>query len=82
MISVLTTLQGLTNFAEMLLDFDITSTVMIPLYALPDGKSPLEIRLILVVSGAECTLRFVCRKDVFAFQRALTGFRVEKDYAQ
>jgi hypothetical protein len=66
------------------LDFDIRSAVLIPLYADPMGRSratrPLEI--IIGENKLQHRYVFLCLRDVLAFQAAVTGFKVVDGYME
>jgi hypothetical protein len=66
------------------LDFDLRSAVLIPLYADPMGRStttrPLEI--IIEANKIQHRYVFLCLQDVLAFQAAVTGFKVVDGYME
>ncbi|UPL02642.1 hypothetical protein LCI18_013576 [Fusarium solani-melongenae] len=66
------------------LDFDLRSAVLIPLYADPMGRStttrPLEI--IIEANKSQHRYVFLCLQDVLAFQAAVTGFKVVDGYME
>lgn len=60
------------------LDFDLRSAVLIPLYA--DPSAPLEI--IIKANGLPYHYVFLCLQDVLAFQAFITGFKVMDGYME
>ncbi|PTD02098.1 hypothetical protein FCULG_00012203 [Fusarium culmorum] len=58
------------------LDFDLRSAVLIPLYA--DPTAPLEI--IIKANGLPHHYVFLCLQDILAFQAFITGFKVMDGY--
>lgn len=60
------------------LDFDLRSAVLIPLYA--DPSAPLEI--IIKANGLPYHYVFFCLQDVLAFQAFITGFKVMDGYME
>ncbi|KAF7561911.1 hypothetical protein G7046_g2220 [Stylonectria norvegica] len=66
---------------ENVIDFNITTAVLNPIYALPSGKEePIEITL--EENRNIHKLVFVHIAHVLAFQHALTGFQVVNDYVE
>ncbi|CEI60275.1 hypothetical protein FVEN_g6444 [Fusarium venenatum] len=68
------------------LDFDIRSTVLIPLYADPLGCStatrPPEIMIEVDENKTQRHYRFLFLQDLLAFQAILTGFKVVDGYME
>ncbi|KAF4450235.1 aspartate aminotransferase [Fusarium albosuccineum] len=62
------------------LDFDLRSAVLIPLYADPMGTRSLEI--MIVANELQHRYVFLCLQDVLAFQAAVTGFKVVDGYME
>lgn len=59
-------------------DFDLENTTLVPRYADPEGKEPLEF--VLKIGHEAFPLLFSSASDVYLFQQALTGYRVADDY--
>ncbi|CAF3557156.1 unnamed protein product [Fusarium graminearum] len=76
--SCLWRLCHLTYAGERVLDFDLRSAVLIPLYA--DPSAPLEI--IIKANGLPYHYVFLCLQDVLAFQAFITGFKVMDGYME
>ncbi|RSM09344.1 hypothetical protein CEP52_004168 [Fusarium oligoseptatum] len=66
------------------LDFDIHSAVLIPLYADPMGSSTTtrSLEIIIVVNRLQHHYVFLCLQDVLAFQAAITGYKVVDSYME
>ncbi|KAK0389709.1 hypothetical protein NLU13_3282 [Sarocladium strictum] len=59
-------------------DFDLEHTSLVPRYASPDGKEPLE--MVLKPRDEMFRLEFFTRSDLYLFQQALTGYEVVDNY--
>jgi hypothetical protein len=55
---------------------------MVPVYALPNSREDAPLEITIVENYQIHRLRFVHREDLFAFQQALTGFKVVDNYAE
>ncbi|KAH7254618.1 hypothetical protein B0J15DRAFT_512840 [Fusarium solani] len=66
------------------LDFDLRSAVLIPLYADPMGRSTATRSLEIIIEANELQHHYVflCLQDVLAFQAAVTGFKVVDGYME
>ncbi|KAJ3519725.1 hypothetical protein NM208_g14011 [Fusarium decemcellulare] len=66
------------------LDFDLRSAVLIPIYADPMGHStvPRSLKIIIEVNEIQHHYVFLCLQDVLAFQAAVTGFKVVDGYME
>lgn len=67
-----------------MLDFDLHSAVLIPLYADPVGRSTSTRSLEIIIEANRSQHRYVflCLQDVLAFQAAVTGFKVVDGYME
>ena len=66
------------------LDFDVCSAALIPVYADPMGDStaPPPLEVIIEENGIQHHYVFVRLQDVLSFQQALTGFKVVDGYME
>ncbi|RSL95471.1 hypothetical protein CDV31_013868 [Fusarium ambrosium] len=65
-------------------DFDLRTAVLIPLYADPVGSSTTtqSLEIIIQVKELDHHYVFLCLQDVLAFQAAITGFKVVDGYME
>ncbi|KAK3389699.1 hypothetical protein B0H63DRAFT_518935 [Podospora didyma] len=74
-------IDGQLALHRRVVDFDISSSVLNPVYALPSRQRvPLEV--LLEENNNIHRLVFLHRSDLYRFQQALTGFKVVDDYAE
>ncbi len=78
--------HDLTRFplsVASVVEIDITSCTLNPVYASPAAKdAPFEMVLEVDRSSRGVRIVFVHREDLFKFQQALTGFKVVNGYAE
>lgn len=69
---------------EKVVDFNINTAALIPIYADPvDGKgSPPPLEIILEENDISHQYVFLDLKDVLLFQQAITGFKVADNYME
>ncbi|KAK3361359.1 hypothetical protein B0T24DRAFT_584958 [Lasiosphaeria ovina] len=74
-------IDGQLALHRRVVDFDISTSVLNPVYALPSRQRvPLEV--LLEENNNIHRLVFLHRVDLYKFQQALTGFKVVDDYAE
>jgi hypothetical protein len=59
-------------------DIDLATACLIPRYASPDEREPLE--MVLKSRDDMFRLEFGSRADLYLFQQALTGYKVVDEY--